>query len=68
MGPSTTDSVSVSRSGSVQLSATETAAPTAVRRATSSQLGLRVIVIATVAGAELAVPSLARYVNESSPE
>ena len=53
-------SVSGSPSASVQVSGTDTAAPTAVRRDTSSQLGRRVIVIATVAGAECAVPSLAR--------
>ena len=59
--------VSGSPSASVHVSGTETAAPTAVRRDTSSQLGLRVIVIAAVAGADPATPSLARYVNESSP-
>ena len=59
-GPSTIDSVSASPSGSVQLSGTETGAPTAVVRDTSSQLGGRVIVIETVAGADCAVPSDAR--------
>ena len=46
-------------SGSLQASGTSTGAPTAVRTDTSSQLGGRVIVMVTVAGAEAAVPSLA---------
>ena len=60
VGASTIDSVSSSSSGSVHVSGTETGSPTAVVRATSSQLGARVIVIDTVAGAESTVPSEAR--------
>ena len=56
-GPSPIESVSGSPSGSVQVSGTLTAEPAAVRRATSWQLGARVIVIAAVAGAEVAAPS-----------
>ena len=60
VGASTIDSDSSSSSSSVHESGTETGSPTAVVRETSSQLGARVIVIDTVAGAEWAVPSVAR--------
>ena len=59
-GPSAIDSVRSSPSGSVQLSGTDTATPTAVRRATSSQAGARVTASVTVAAGPVARPSVAR--------
>ena len=59
-GPSTIESVTLSPSGSVHSSGTWRAASTAVRTATSSHAGGREMEIDTVAGAEWAVPSLAR--------
>ena len=59
-GASPIDSVSASPSGSVQLSGTDTGAPAAVVRDTSSHAGARVTAMLTVAGADCAVPSLAR--------
>ena len=50
VGASTIESVSASPSSSVHVNGTDTGSPTAVVRATSSQIGGRVIVIDTVAG------------------
>ena len=66
-GPSPIASVSGSPSASEQLSGIVTAVSTAVRRSTSAQAGACEIAIVTVAGAETATPSEARYVNESTP-
>ena len=52
----------------MQLSGTDTGAPTAVLRETAEQVGAREIVIVTVAFAESPVPSLALYVNVSVPK
>ena len=67
LGASTTERVSASPSGSVQVSGMLTGVPARAASEMSSHAGGREIVTCTVAGAESAVPSVARYVNESAP-
>ena len=66
-GSVTLESVSWSPSRSVQLSGTDTGAPTAVLRDDRRQVGAREIAIVTVVFAESPVPSLALYLNVSVP-